>query len=191
MSLLRCLFLSCALVMSVGEAFASGTHNLYIRLHNEQGAGQFVFGTLGGLEWTCNTENYDYRFLPNKADNQLVIAFSGPFTDRPCKEDGYYFTAKMTFEVGVKAPGQPGWYDSTQCSINFGMAWGDGDQACVPIAVGPVVIGCLPLGAHDLFRKHYGDSFSASCVKPYFRIVPPQHTSTGFYSWDIYWPVTD
>lgn len=189
MSAIRSTLLACLLFVCAGHASAFGTHNLYIKLNNEQGSGQFVFGTLGGIEWTCNTESYDYNFYPNKDGNQLTIAFAGPFTDRPCKQDAYYFTARMTFEVGVKVAGQPGWYDSSVCTIDFGMAWGDGSQACIPVAVGPVVLACIGLGARDLFRKHYGDSFSASCANPYFKIVPPQHTSTGYYSWDVYWPV--
>lgn len=180
-----------ALLLVSARVDAFGTHNLYIKLHNEQGAGQFVFGTLGGLQWTCNSENYQYKYVPTNDGTALTISFKGPFSDRPCKDDDYYFTGKLTFEVGVKATGQPGWYDSSTCSVDFGMAWGDGDQACIPVAVGTWVLACIGVGGNSWFKKHYGDSFSASCTNPNFRIVPPGHTSTGYYSWDIYWPVAN
>lgn len=111
-------------VLGTGPAHATGTHNLYV--HNIFGDWQSNSNLLlWSVTFDCNPGQYsvDYSYTPYPSA-LLTVAFTGPFTDRPCTKypflgEDFYFTGTLTFSVeNFQAP-------EGVCTVPFAMGWGE------------------------------------------------------------------
>lgn len=111
-------------LLGAGGAQAAGTHNLYIQdTFNDYASNSNLL--LWSVTFDCNPQKYtvDYSYTPYP-NSQLTIAFSGPFTDRPCTkypflDEGFYFTGTLRFSIeNINAP-------YGVCTIPFAMGWGE------------------------------------------------------------------